>query len=568
MRGFVGVLLGLGLIGCSSLSQAPHPAGSDSLLITHVRVVSIDDGRVLEDHAVHVRQGRIEWVGPAAQAPDPAGVAVLDGAGRFLLPGLIDMHVHINHEDELDLYLLNGVTTVANLSGRPDHLELRDRIRAGELRGPTIYTAGPTIDGDPPRNPRFVPAGDARTARDIVQEQVQAGYDFVKIYDLIQREAYDAAVAAAQEHERAIVGHIPKAIGLEGIVGGHDLIAHAEELFYTYFDNKDDLARIPEAASRIAPSGVTLCPNTGFIRSILDQARDIDEVLARPEIRYLPPETLLSWFPENNRYLGRPPEWLERNQRMYPFLLALTRALHDAGVPLVAGSDASVAGAVPGFSLHAELRDLQTAGLTNHEALRAATAVPGGWIARHLRESVPPGVIARGRRADLILLRDNPLQDLDALDTLDLIIANGRVYERELLQSEIDRRSAEYKRQLEPYRHFKQLVADGRFDAAEALIDSTDGELLGESAVNALGYYYLYRREAPRTAIALFEMNTREFPESFNTWDSLGEGFMVAGDDERAIENYLRSLELNPDNRNAEVMLERIEGQSGEGPSP
>ncbi len=553
------VLATLILVACAkppATDERPRP--DEPFLLTDVRLIPMDAERVIGDGAVLVRGGVIAWAGPAREAPDPGDARVVDGGGAFVLPGLIDMHVHLGDPDELDLYLLRGVTTVANLSGRPEHLELRERVRSGAFRGPTIYTAGPTIDGDPPRNPRFVAAGDAERAAEIVAEQHAAGYDFVKIYDLIERDAYGGAVEAARERGLAVVGHIPKAIGLEGILDGHDLIAHAEEYFYTFFADSDDRSRLAEAALLTAEAGVAVCPNTGFIHSIIEQAEDLDAVLARPQVRYLPPASLASWLPEANRYLGRPPEWLARNKRMYPFLLELTKALSDAGVTLVAGTDAAVPGAVPGFSLAREIGDLARAGLTSWQALRTATADPGAWIGEHTGDQAPPGVVAAGRRADLLLLDADPLADLGALDAVRAVIARGRWIERAELAADVEQRAAAYAGERAPYERFKQLVEQRDFEAAEALAAEGDAGMLGESTVNRLGYYYLYRREDPQTAIALFALNTRVYPGSSNVWDSLGEGYMVAGERERAIANYRRSLELDPDNANAVQMLERL----------
>ncbi len=560
---FPGLMAGLLILSaCVSPSTPPASESSvpttDTFLLDHVHLVTMNDEDVIEDGAVWVRDGVIAWVGASGEAPEEPAATVVDGDGAWVIPGLIDMHVHIRHTDELDLYLLNGVTTAVNLSGRPDHLQWRDEVVAGSLRGPTIYTAGPTIDGDPPRNPRFVPASDAERAEAIVAEQHEAGYDFVKIYDLIDQEAYDAAAAAARARQLPVVGHIPKAFGLEGILDSHDLVAHAEEFYYTFFDYQDDRDRLAEAAELVADSGMAVCPNTGFIHSIIEQAEDIDAVLARPQVRYLSPTSLRSWLPEGNRYLGRPAEWLERNKVMYPFLLELTRAFHDAGVPLVTGTDASIAGAVPGFSLHKEIAELVKIGLAPGEALRAATANPGEWIAEHLHDPAPPGILAPGRRADLLLLDANPLESLEALRGARAVVTRGRWIEQRDLAATADERATEYASQIEPYERFKEIVAVGDWQQAESLVTEGSSELLGESAVNNLGYYYLYRSQQVETAINLFALNSRVFPESSNVWDSLGEGYMESGDHETAIRHYRRSLELNPDNSNAVTMLERM----------
>ena len=559
------------IAGCTA-PEAAQPASVDTseavgkgLLITNVHLVPMDRQQVLRDHAVRVRDGVIDWVGPAEEVPAEAGFRTVDGAGGYLLPGLTDFHVHLGPPDELDLYLYNGVTTVVNLSGSPRHLELREAVRSGDLRGPTIYTAGPTIDGDPPRNPRFVPIGTPERAREEVRRQVEAGYDLLKIYDLISPENYRAAVAAAKEAGLPVAGHIPKALGLEDVVGEQQLIAHAEEFFYTFFAFEADASRLPEAARLVAATETAVCPNTGFIRAIIEQAEDIETVLARPELRFLPPSTLASWQPESNRYVGRSAEWLARNQRMYPFLNLLTAELHGAGVPLLSGSDAAVAGAAPGFSLHSELRELDEIGLSPFEALRTVTSNSGEWIAKWLDEPAPPGLVAPGSRGDLLLLGSNPLEDLSALRDLRGLAVRGEWIEHSELEADIEARAVGYREAWTGYESFRELVAEGRFEDAEALLPSSSDDpsaaLLGESALNRLGYVYFYQREDVATAVAVFEMNVRAHPEAWNPHDSLGEAYAAAGRRAEAIASFRRSLELNPDNSNAAEQIEELEGK-------
>ena len=146
--------------------QVETPPDGTPFLLTDVRLLSMASGELTAGSAILVRDGKIEWVGATGDTPASTGDAVrVDGRGDIVMPGLIDMHVHLADRDELDLYLLNGVTSVANLSGKPDHLEMREEVRQGRRRGPWIYTAGRTIDGDPARNSRFFPLGDPRPRR-------------------------------------------------------------------------------------------------------------------------------------------------------------------------------------------------------------------------------------------------------------------------------------------------------------------------------------------------------------------------------------------------------------------
>ena len=556
------LLLAVAAGACSTASNEPGPVASpigSTFLLTDVRLLSMATGELTPGSMILVRDGVIAWVGADGEEPPDAGdVPRVAGEGDIVMPGLIDMHVHLSDRDELDLYLLNGVTSVANLSGRPMHLEMRQEVREGTRRGPWIYTAGRTIDGDPPRNPRFQPLGDPERAEEVVAEQAEAGYDFIKVYDLIETEPYEALVAAAEARGLAVVGHIPKKIGLEGILGGHDLIAHAEEFYYTFFDYRDDRDRLAEAAEVTAAAGVAVCPNTAFIHAIIQQAEDIDSVLAWPEFRYLPVAAQIAWLPENNRYTNRTPEWLARNKVMYPFLVELTRALHDAGVPVVVGSDASVPGGVPGFALHKEIAEIEKAGLSRLDALRAATLTTARWIEEHLGDREVPGEVEAGRRADFLVLPGDPLQDLTALAAPRAVVASGRWHERSDLAADVERRAEAYAAELVPYHGFKELIEAGDPEAAKVLLAEASSEALGEAALNRLGYSYLYRREDAGKAVQVFKLNVERHPESWNVWDSLGEGQKAAGDVAAAIRSYERSLELNPDNTGGREQLEEL----------
>ena len=197
-----------------------------------VDVVPMDTERVLEDQTVLVVDGRIAAIGPADTVDVPDGALRVRGRGRYLMPGLADMHVHCWTEEEHLLFLANGVTTVRNMWGAPHHLEWRRRAEAGELEGPTVYTTGPLIDGDPPHWPGSVVVTDPEAARAEVARQKAAGYEAVKVYSRLSRECYDAIVEAAREHGLRVDGHVPGAVGIErALEARQDSIEHLEGYF-------------------------------------------------------------------------------------------------------------------------------------------------------------------------------------------------------------------------------------------------------------------------------------------------------------------------------------------------
>jgi len=562
---WAGALLIAGLlVGCSQ--QKPEdeaPTSSSGFALTNVQILSMESGEALSADALVVRDGVVEWLG-SGSPPNAEDLRTIDGRGGWVMPGLIDMHVHLADREELDLYLLNGVTSVVNLSGQPLHLEMRREVDAGTLRGPRIYTAGRTIDGDPPRNPRFIGLGDPAMADALVGEQIDEGYDFIKIYDLIEQEAYEAAVEAARSRSIPVVGHIPKAFGLEPTLTGHDLIAHAEEYYYTFFDNTPDRERIAEAARLTADAGVAVCPNTGFIDAIIQQAEEIDAVMAWPEVRYLPAASYVSWLAENNRYTQRPPEWLARIKVMHPFLLELTKGLHEAGVQILVGTDASVPGGVPGFALRREIESLEQAGLSRLDALRAATIEPASWLAEHLGDLSVSGEIAVGKRADLVVLAEDPRISDEPYGAIRSVVAAGEWYDESELRNIADRRAEGYAEEIARYEDFKALVEMGDREAAGVLLMENASGVLPERVVNSLGYYYLYRAQKAETAITVLQLNADTHPESANVWDSLGEAQKVSGDLDSALVSYRRALELDPESEYAAERVEELTAATAE----
>jgi imidazolonepropionase-like amidohydrolase len=371
----------------------------------------MDRERTLPGQSVVVERGIIARIGPARTVPIPAGARTIDGTGKFLIPGLADMHVHLasNPENEqrmlLQLFVVNGVTTVLNLRGIPQILDLRSAVAAGRVFGPTIYTAGPYV------NEPFV-----RTADDVEREVVaqrRAGYDFIKLHGDLTREAYARLNAVARREGIRVVGHAPRNLGLAAMFEERQYaLAHAEEFLYDTSNSSRNFQRIepqiPDLARSMVKAGIWLMPNLTAFRVIGLMASDLDAVLARPEVRYLPSSNQQGWGPRTNPYTARfGPDDYSRIMARLELLQKLVRGFQAAGVRMLIGTDAMNTGVVPGFSTHDELEELVVAGLTPFEALRAATANAAEFLAKGQR-----GTVAVGQRADLVLLDANPLLDI------------------------------------------------------------------------------------------------------------------------------------------------------------
>jgi hypothetical protein len=573
---FVNVLVLL----LASLIRMIAPASAsaeDTVAFIHVNVVPMDSERVAKDQTVVVTNGRIVEIGPAHKVKVTEGALTIDGKDKYLMPGLVDMHAHLNSPREFPLYLANGVTTVYNLNGRPAHLMWRERVRNGQMLGPNIYTCGPTIRR----------ADKADEARRIVEEQSKAGYDSIKIYNDISIEAYPVLVDTARRHGMLVVGHIPRPPGLEGVLKARQAIAHAEEYIYTFFkDRVDDRARIPEAVAATRKADVPVILTLVAYDHILRQAEDLPRFLARPETKYLAPWVRESWGPGVNIYNQRfrSPERQQYLRNGLAFQKELVKALHAAGVRIFVGTDAMNPGVVPGFSAIEELHNINEIGFNPFEAIQAATRLPAEFLCPEGKF----GTVEVGKSADLLLVSRNPLADLTAVDRPAGVMARGRWLPESQLRAMLDAVPAEYETEEEyvkanierdagrvvqyldendPFENLSgQLAFDIVLDGSIPKLMKLYGELkktrpnaavLQEQAMNSLGYKLLQRDK--KAAIEVFKLNVEAHPKSANVYDSLAEAYLTTGDKDLAIKFYKKAVEVDPLFRNAADMLKKIE---------
>lgn len=413
----------------------------------NVNVVQMDKEQITKEQTVIVRGEKIVQIGPASKTKIPEDAERIDGSGKYLMPGLVDMHVHLrDYTDEdmaalLQLYVANGVTTVVNLSGIPRHLKLREKTAEGTLFGPTIYTSGPYISATTGTSPS------PEEVERAVIDQKRAGYDLIKIHGDFTREAYRKLFEIARREGRLVIGHAPRNLGIEVMIEEkQDAVAHAEEYIYDENSSTRNIAelepRIPMIAQATARAGTWLVPNLTAYKNIGLQVADLNAVLNRPEMKYMPPRTVEVWGETTNPYMRFKSLNLGRFWAQYRLLESLTKGFRDAGVRVLAGTDAMNPSVVPGFSLHDELRDLVAAGLTPYEALRAATANP----AEFLRASNEFGSVSPGRRADLILLEANPHTDVrNAAKRLGVML-RGRWCPESELRERLEKQASFYPR--------------------------------------------------------------------------------------------------------------------------
>lgn len=429
------------------------------LAIEHVSVIPMDREIVLADQTVVVRDGRIVALGPAIEISIPEGALRVDGRERYLMPGLADMHVHVWDENDLYLFVANGVTTVRNMFGAQLHLDWRARIESGELVGPHIYTAGPIIDGKPAVWPGSVELTEPSQAAEAVREQKEAGYDFLKPYAMLSRECYEALAIAGEKQGLRLMGHVPEALTLKAVLdagqatiehlGGFAEAAQSADSPFKAVDFASETRawkhvsqdRLVEVAKATRAAGAWNCPTLVVLQKWAqgDAAR---AALAQPQMRYVSPWMRDTWGPDSPmNYLSHLPATVVQSaHEALPFQQKAVRALRDAGAGLLLGTDMGNPFVLAGFAVHEELGYVAAAGLTPYEALRAGTAD----AARCMNAADEWGTVAIGRRADLLLLAANPLADVRNANLRIGVVLRGRWLPEKELHAELEQRAARF----------------------------------------------------------------------------------------------------------------------------
>lgn len=421
------VLIGTFLRGAAE--EAPVPVA-----FTNVNVISMLEEGVQQDQVVVVRGDSIASI---ASEP-PSGARIIDGQGGFLIPGLAEMLANVPEDadyrdDVLFLWLAQGVTFVRSVLGHSNHLELRQQLLSGEVLGPRLLTSGPPFSG------RTIsgPSASASAAR----RQKKAGYDFLKIHPGLSRDEFDILAFTAGDVDIPFGGHVTERVGLaESLEAGQRWIDHLDGYLQALVP---DLASYPrEAASpfgmdlapyvdrsliegvvaQTAASGAAVVPTETLLENFANAAQ-WQEMSRREQFRYVPQELRESYV----RSLSGAAEATGADVAAQALTIrkALIKALHDAGVPLLLGSDSPQVFNVPGFSAHRELESMVAAGLTPFEALAAGTTAPAAFF-----ETAEWGAIEPGRAADLVLLRANPLDDITNSRTIEGVMVRGRWLDR------------------------------------------------------------------------------------------------------------------------------------------
>jgi len=436
------------------LAIASKTARADSILVfTHVTVIDATGGPAQPDMTVIIQSQHIAAVAKSGTVKIPINAHVVDAHGKYLIPGLWDMHVHTVFGDwvprdekiTLPLFVANGITGVRDMGGDLDVLKVwRAEIAAGKLLGPRMVIAGPMLDGPIPHFPSSAPVANAADGRRVVDDLQRQGVDFIKIQSYIPRDGYFAAAAEARKLGITFVGHVPDAVrASEASNAGQKSIEHFTGIFEGCSTIEDQLLTGPKSLGRnvatydperaktlialMAKNHTWQVPTLVWERGqwLVD---DID-VSHDPLTRYAPAAWRDRSWPMFTRDILKSMDTdpLPVRKRFVQMELEMTLSMHRAGVPFLAGTDTAAGVHIfPGFSLHQELALFVQAGFTPMEALQTATRNPAQFFGR-LSDM---GTVQTGKIADLVLLDANPLDDIQNTRKIQAVVLAGRYFSR------------------------------------------------------------------------------------------------------------------------------------------
>jgi imidazolonepropionase-like amidohydrolase len=443
-RALLGALLMLGFISASRAAEVVAFVG--------VNVVPMDADRVLADQTVVVRDGRIAALGDRGAVVVPRGATRVDGRGRYLLPGLADLHAHVGGYDasaspeasailrsELLLYVATGVTLIRNMAGGPKHVEYRRRVASGEVLGPRIFTATNVVDGPNAVWSFAIRMSEPAEAEALVEGFVRDGYDQIKVYNELPRAAYAALLDAAARNGIRVVGHVPFSVGIDSaLAAGQYSIEHQRgydfdgvrpqalvrdggrnaERFGSWTRMSDE--RMRDLVRKTVAGGTWNTP-TFVIDEMLYDAERRQALASHPSARYVHP-AVRAVIAKNQLDAIFSAESKAALRESMPAKYRMVKMLDDADAGLLTGTDTMVPYLIPGFTPIDELEHFVRAGMTPYRALRAATINP----AQFLGIGSEAGTVAVGKRADLLLVDASPLEDVANLWKRSGVMVAGR----------------------------------------------------------------------------------------------------------------------------------------------
>ena len=466
------VIFTLLLLLFTAACDKPHPA---TIAIIHATVIDATGAPPKPNSTVLIDGEKIFAVGPDSSIEIPSNARLINATGKFLIPGLADMHIHLTGAGEpagsrefiLPLLIANGITTVRDMGGDVAQLKkLKKEIESGDQLGPQIFFTGPYLDGNPPYFQPSIVVVTPAEADAAVRKLKSEGVDFIKVQSGLKPDAYFAIAEAAHKENIRFVGHVPDSISAaQASDAGQASIEHLTGILLSCSSREAELRqqqlnppphketpRQTSVRQRAWQQGVldTYSPEKAhqlYAKLLANHTWQVPTLPLLIELAFLTPATdrandpNLKYIPQNLQKIwkqGRAESLANKTSGDFLLRTRLVEAslkavgdMHAAGIPIMAGTDSTAPNLVPGFALHDSIADLFRAGLTPMEALQAATSKP----AEFLNRATEQGTIAPGRRADLVLLDANPLADIHNTERINAVILKGKFLDRAALDA-------------------------------------------------------------------------------------------------------------------------------------
>ncbi|WP_323758496.1 amidohydrolase family protein [Roseivirga sp.] len=418
------------LVGRMELgSPGPIVPNESKVAFTHVNIIPMDSNHVLMDKTVLVENGII--TGIYEEFKSPKNTRLVDGQYKYLVPGLMDAHAHIFDRSDLALNLSQGVTTVRNMMGFPMHLRWRDEVNNNLFPGAYIYTAGPTLNMGSYSGPFHKVLKNSREGRKAVRLTKSKGYDFVKIYDGLTEEAFKAIMDEAKLQSIKVAGHPPRAVNLETLANSDIVsIEHAEEIFQGMMNYKYSPKKTDSIAKILSEKEIYVTPTLIIYNYLNRTMNDDKEFLDSIPQEYINPLTRFIGNKQLGDYLNMDEKGKKYSASKNTALSEILSILHQNNVPLLLGTDSGPNLTVAGYILHSEIDLWKKAGIEDYEIIKAGTIN----VAKALDIHDEVGTIEVGKRADFILVDQNPLEDARNLRKLSGVFHNSGWYNSEKLK--------------------------------------------------------------------------------------------------------------------------------------
>ncbi|HEX5169024.1 MAG TPA: amidohydrolase family protein [Cyclobacteriaceae bacterium] len=432
----------------SFCQQNPIDSQAQEIVLQMVDIVPMDSERILTDQTVIIRDNRIVAIGPKLKHDKNA--LVINADGKYLIPGLAEMHAHIPTVDDLEpikevlfLFAANGITTIRGMLGHPKHLEVREMINKGEILGPHLFTTGPAFSGSTVRT--------AQEAEQMVRDEKAAGYDYLKLLPGLNDETFRAIVKTAREVGIPFVGHVSYEVGIwkaidanyssidhldgfiEGIVPGIENIGEQQVgLFGMFVADRANAGQIPKLMKGLSEHHIWVVPTQALAERWFSPEFTAEKFMNDRGVKYMKKEMIDQWLNSKQNLIDNPQYDPVKMENFIKLRRKLIKACQDNDVGLLLGSDAPQVFNVPGFSAHSELEYLVRSGLTPYEALKTGTVN----VATYLNKP-DAGVIRVGAPADLVLISGNPLINITETQNIEGVMLNGKWLSEEYIDAQL-----------------------------------------------------------------------------------------------------------------------------------